>query len=59
MVKGTRVIDEALRNMWVVYGGALLVLVDEFFIGFWYFVDYIFILIRFMIMIWLNSTLHH
>lgn len=59
MVKGMGMIDEAMRNMWVVYGGALLVLLDELFIGLWYFVDYIFILIRFMIMIWLNSTLYH
>ena len=59
MVKGMAMIDEAMRNMWIVYGGALLVLLDELFIGLWYFVDYIFILIRFMIMIWLNSTLYH
>ena len=45
--------------MLVMYGGTLLILLDEFFIGLWYFVDYIFILIGFMIMIWLYSTLHH
>ena len=48
-----------MRNVWVMYGCALLVPVDESLIGFWYFVDYIFILIGFMIMIWLNSTLDH
>ena len=52
-------VDETMRNVRVVYGCALLVPMDEFLIGLWYFVDYIFILIGFMIMIWLNSTLDH
>ena len=59
MVKGIGMVDEAMRNMWVTYGCALLVPMDEFLISFWYFVDYIFILIGFMIMIWLDSTLYH
>lgn len=48
-----------MRNVGVMYGCTLLVPMDESLIGLWYFVDYIFILIGFMIMIWLNSTLDH
>lgn len=54
-----RRVDETMRNVRVMYGCTLLVPMDESPICLWYFVDYIFILIGFMIMIWLDSTLDH